>query len=281
LKRNKSLWKVLFLLPLLVYLSAFTLFPVIQSVFLSFRGKGSSHFSLSNYSWLFTHFQFQESLINTISITVLALSLELVLALSIALLLTGGGRRRIVQALILIPLGIPTIVVASNMRYLFDTNGFINQILSRLHLIDIPVNWLGGGVLTLFSVVISDMWKVTPLMMLILLAGLERIPRDLFEAARIDGSSFFQELRFIILPMLKPFIAMALIIRGIDTFRIFELPLALAGQSFKVLSSFAFFEFRNFNNPNTAAAASTVLFLIILAAIFTYIKLSGAQKETA
>ncbi len=281
MRRGKSSWKLFFLCPLIVYLATFTLFPVFQSMWMSFHKKGVPGFSLSNYLWLFSHFQFTESLVNTISITILALALELVLALSMALVLVGGGRRRIIQALLLIPLGIPTIVVASNMRYLFDTNGFINQILSRLHLIDIPVNWLGGGVLTLFSVVLSDMWKVTPLMMLILLAGLERIPKELFEAARIDGSSFWQELRFIILPLLKPFITMALIIRGIDTFRIFELPIALAGESFRVLSSFAFFEFRNFNNPHTAAAAGTVLFIIILGAILTYIKLSGPQRETA
>jgi len=247
---------------------------------LSFQEKGNSALTLSNYGWLFSHFRFQESLINTISITVLALLFELVLALSIALVLAGAGRKRIIQALILIPLGIPTIVVASNMRYLFDTNGFFNQILSRLNLISVPIDWLGGGVLTLFSIVLSDMWKVTPLMMLILLAGLERIPKELVEAARIDGSSSWQELRFIILPLMKPFITMALIIRGIDTFRIFELPLALAGQAFPVLSSFAFFEFRNFNNPNTAAASSTVLFIMIFAAILLYIKLTGSGKET-
>lgn len=279
--RNKNSWKVFFLIPLLLYLTIFTIVPVLRSVLLSFQSKGASGPSFSNYTWLFSHFQFQESLINTILITIIALALELMLALSIALLLTGGGRKRIIQALILIPLGIPTIVVASNMRYIFDTNGFVNQILSRLHLIDIPINWLGGGFLTLMSVVIADMWKVTPLMMLILLAGLERIPKELFEAARIDGSSFWQELRFIILPLLKPFITMALIIRGIDTFRIFELPLALAGQSFKVLSSFAFFEYRNYNNPYTAAAASTILFLIILGSILLYLKASGIQKETA
>ncbi len=265
-------WKFLFLLPLLTYLALFTLFPVIKSILMSFEGG-------NNYAWLFSHFQFREALSNTILITIFALLFEFLLALAIALFISGGGRRRIIQALILIPLGIPTIVVASNMRYLFDTNGFINVVLTRLCVVNIPIDWLGGGVLTLFSVVISDMWKVTPLMMLILLAGIERIPKDLFEVSEIDGASFWQKLRFIILPLLKPFITMALIIRGIDTFRIFELPLALAGESFPVLSSFAFFEYRNYNNPHTAAAASTVLFIIVLLAIFLYLKLVGLPNE--
>ncbi len=280
MQKSKHYWKIFFLAPLLLYLTIFTLIPIIRSIILSFQQKGG-RLTLSNYGWLFTNFQFREAFVNTICVTVLALALELLLAFAIALFITGGGRRRIIQALILIPLGIPTIVVASNMRYIFDTDGFLNQILTRLHLIDIPINWLGGGILTLFSVVVSDMWKVTPLMMLILLAGLERIPKELFEAARIDGSSFWQELRFIILPLMKPFITMALIIRGIDTFRIFELPLALAGESFKVLSEFAFFEYRNYNNPYTAAASGTLLFIIILVFILVYFKVSGAEKEPA
>jgi len=280
LLKSKHYWKIFFLAPLLLYLTIFTLIPISRSIFLSFQQK-SGGLTFSNYAWLFSNFQFREAFVNTISITILALALELLLAFSIALFITGGGKKRILQALILIPLGIPTIVVASNMRYIFDTDGFLNQILTRLHLIEIPINWLSGGALTLFSVVIADMWKVTPLMMLILLAGLERIPKELFEAARIDGSSFWQELRFIILPLMKPFMTMALIIRGIDTFRIFELPLALAGESFKVLSEFAFFEYRNYNNPYTAAASGTLLFVMILVSVLIYIRVSGAQKETA
>jgi len=272
IKLKKDSWKFFFLLPLLLYLAIFTLVPVIRSILMSFEGG-------NNYAWLFSHFRFRESLVNTILITIFALLFEFLFALAIALFISGGGRRRIIQALILIPLGIPTIVVASNMRYLFDTNGFINTILTRLGVVGIPIDWLGGGALTLFSVVISDMWKVTPLMMLILLARIERIPKELFEAAAIDGVGFWKRLRFIILPLLKPFITMALIIRGIDTFRIFELPLALAGESFPVLSSFAFFEYRNYNNPHTAAAASTVLFVLILIAIFIYLKLVGLPNE--
>jgi trehalose transport system permease protein len=158
------------------------------------------------------------------------------------------------------------------MRYLFDTNGFLNEILYRLGMIEVPVNWMGGGLQTLFSLVIADMWKVTPLVMLILLAGLQSIPREIMEAAKIDGASYLKRLRFILLPLLKPFITMALIIRGIDAFRIFELPLALTGRTVRVLATYSFFEYREFGNPYTSAASAAILMVMILIAIGVYLK---------
>ncbi|MFH1386550.1 MAG: sugar ABC transporter permease [bacterium] len=279
-KIYKNLWIILFSTPLFLYLFGFTLLPILSALRLSFMEKGTETYTLGNYFWLFQHFQFNEAVINTITITILALILELALGLGIALLFYYLQEKRFVRALFLIPLGIPTIVAAANMRYFFDTSGFLNEILLRLHLIRSPIEWLAGGFLTLAAIVVSDMWKVTPLIMLILLAGIERIPKDLFEAAQIDGASEFNKFRFIILPLLKPFITMAIIIRGIDTFRIFELPLTLVGGTFKVLSSFAYFEYREFNNPNTAAAASTILFLIIAGFMYLYLKNWG-KEDTA
>ena len=164
------------------------------------------------------------------------------------------------------------------MRYLFDTNGFLNEILYRLNIIELPINWLGGGIETLMSLVVADMWKVTPLVMLILLAGLESIPKEIIEAAAIDGASYYQRLRYIFLPLLKPFITMALIIRGIDAFRIFELPLALTGKVTPVLATYAFFEYRHFGNPYTSAAGAAILMIMILIAIGFYLRLIQ-QKE--
>jgi len=175
---------------------------------------------------------------------------------------------------------VPTIVVASNMRYFFDTNGFLNEILFRLGISQLPVNWLGGGFHTLFSLVIADMWKVTPLVMLIMLSGLQSISKEVFEAAEIDGASYWQRLRMILLPLLKPFISMALIIRGIDAFRIFELPLALTGRTVPVMATYSFFEYREFNNPYTSAASAALLMIMILIAITFYLRMVK-EKELA
>lgn len=266
--------ELILLSPLLLYLFGFMLLPIIQATLLAFTNYINGNFpSLVSFKYIVNQFQFREAIFNTLFVTIIGLACELLFGLGLALLLLEKFRgRRFFRSLMLLPLGIPTIVVAANMRYLFDTNGFLNEILFRLGVISLPINWLGGGVLTLFSLVIADMWKVTPLVMLILLAGLESIPRDVLEAAEIDGAAYWTRLRFILLPLLKPFITMALIIRGIDAFRIFELPLALTGKTVPVLATYSFFEYRQFNNPYTSAASAAILMLMILLAIGVYLK---------
>ena len=279
---RKYFTEVILLVPLLIYLLGFTLVPIAHATFLAFTDYLNGNFpSLASFNYIFKHFQFKEAVFNTLFITIVGLSLELLLGLGLALLLLERFRgRRFFRALMLLPLGIPTIVVASNMRYLFDTNGFLNEILYRLGMIEIPLNWMGGGLHTLFSLVIADMWKVTPLVMLILLAGLESIPREVQEAAEIDGASYLKRVRFILLPLLKPFITMALIIRGIDAFRIFELPLALTGRTVRVMATYSYFEYREFGNPYTSAASAAILMLMILIAIAVYMK-AVMQREIA
>ncbi len=265
---------------MLLYLLGFTLLPIAHATLLAFTNYLNGNFpSLESFGYIFTHFQFREAVFNTLFITLVGLSFEFVFGLGLALLLLGRFRgRKFFRALMLLPLGIPTIVVASNMRYLFDTNGFLNEVLYRLGIIDFSLNWMGGGLQTLFSLVIADMWKVTPLVMLILLSGLESIPREIQEAAEIDGASYFKRLRFVLLPMLKPFISMALIIRGIDAFRIFELPLALTGRTVRVLATYSFFEYREFGNPCTSAASAAILMVMILIAIGMYLKVVGERE---
>lgn len=274
--------EVLLLIPLLVFLLGFTLIPIGYATVLAFTNYISKGFpSLINFGYILGHFQFKEAVFNTLFITIVGLLLELIFGLSLALLLLERFRgRRFFRALMLLPLGIPTIVVASNMRYLFDTNGFLNEILYQLGITKIPINWMGGGLQTLFSLVVADMWKVTPLVMLILLAGLESIPKEVLEAAEMDGASYIKKLRFVFLPLLKPFITMALIIRGIDAFRIFELPLALTGRTTRVLATYSYFEFREFGNPYTSAASAAILMVMILIAIYVYLKVVKQREVT-
>lgn len=266
--------EILLLIPLLLYLFGFTLLPIGHATILAFTNYLSGNFpSLASFNYILGHFQFKEAVFNTLFVTIVGLSFEFIFGLGLALLLLEKFRgRKFFRALMLLPLGIPTIVVASNMRYLFDTNGFLNEILYRLGIIEIPINWMGGGIHTLFSLVIADMWKVTPLVMLILLAGLESIPREVQEAAAIDGASYLKRLRYILLPLLKPFISMALIIRGIDAFRIFELPLALTGRTVRVMATYSYFEYREYGNPYTSAASAAILMVMILIAISVYLR---------
>lgn len=281
--RRKYQTEILLLLPLLFFLASFTLFPIFHATVLAFTNYISGNFpSLESFKYILNHFQFKAAVFNTLFIIIVGLSLELIFGLGLALLLLEKFRgRRFFRALMLLPLGIPTIVVASNMRYLFDTNGFLNEIFFRLGVSQIPINWMGGGLKTLMTLVVADMWKVTPLVMLILLAGLESIPKEVLEAAEIDGASYLRRLRFILLPLLKPFITMALIIRGIDAFRIFELPLALTGRTVQVMASYSFFEYREYGNVYTSAASAAILMVMILMAIGVYLKVVKQKEATS
>ena len=189
-----------------------------------------------------------------------------------------AGRFRaqgLVRVLLLMPLGVPTIVAASTMRYVFGMVGYLNEVLYRLRLLTLPIDWTGSRWLALATVAVADAWKVTPLVMLILLAGLQAIPRDIYEAARTDGASSWQQFWRITLPLLRPALTMAFIVRGVDAFRIFALPLALVGRHLPVLSTLAYVEYLEYGNQHTAAASSTLLLAMILITIGAYLRLAG------
>ena len=266
------------LAPLTLYLVALTLVPVVSTLMSSLQTP-QGEWGLDAYRAIVSHYQFGEAVANTLMVTALGLSLELVLGLAAALVLAGGssalGWARMV---LLVPLGVPTIVAASAMRYIFGTVGYLNEVLYRLGLIDLPIDWTGSRWLAVVTVAVADTWKVTPLVMLILLAGLQAIPRQLYEAARTDGATGWQQFQSITLPLLRPAITMALIVRGVDAFRIFALPLALTGHNLPVLSTYAYVEYMEYGNPNTAAASSTLLLLMILVTVAAYLRFAGREE---
>jgi len=283
-------FQLVLITPLFLYVLGFTLVPVLQNVVLSFQQhyEGGGFPTLDSYRVLFAEYKFAESFRNTLIISLLGVSLEMLAGLALALMLSQEFKGRgLFRAILLLPMGIPTVVAATNMRYLFASSGYINEmlydistLLVRLGIADQPF----GGVaflqnpLAILTVAISDMWKVTPLVMLILLAGLESISRDLYEAARVDGASWWQQFTFVTLPLLRPAITSAVIIRGIDAFRIFVHPLALgvSGQV-PVLASFAYNEYTNVH-LTTSAAASVILLVMILVAVIAYLKLVGTEE---
>ena len=266
------------LLPLALYLAGFTVVPVASTLALSVSAPGGG-ITLDHFRRIAGHYQFGEAVVNTVAVAGIGLALELLLGLAAALLLIGRpAGRKIFQVLLLVPLGVPTIVAAAVMRTVFGTVGYLNEILLRLGAIRTPVDWVGTRGLALFTVAVADAWKVTPLVMLILLAGLQAIPGELYEAARTDGASRWQQFAAITLPLLKPALTMALIVRGVDAFRIFALPLALTGRGLPVLSTYAYVEYLEYGNPHTSAASSAILLIMILLAVGTYLKLAGPEE---
>lgn len=283
LKRiSKNKFEIILILPLALFVFGFTIGPIIQAIMMSFEGIFGGNFpTLASYSYIVHHHYFKAALFNTIFITGVGLTLELIFGMILALILSEKFfGRGIFRAVMLLPLGIPTIVSASNMAFIFSTQGFLNELLYRIGLIEVPIDWRVGTIKPLMTIVVADMWKVTPLVMLILLAGLESIDKQLYEAAKVDGAGRWHRFRHITLPLLKPYITMALVIRGIDAFRIFELPLVMAGRHVPVMSSYAYFEYVERNNPYTSAAGATILLIMIIIAISVYLKAVGTEEVT-
>ncbi len=266
------------LAPLALYLAAFTLFPVVSTLVLSLQ-DAEGNWGLSAFRTIGSHYQFGEAVVNTLVITGVGLGLEVVLGLAAAVALAGRHRAQgVIRVLLLVPLGVPTIVAAVAMRSVFGTVGYLNEVLYQVGVLALPIDWTGSRWLALITVAVADAWKVTPLVMLILLAGLQAIPRELYEAARTDGASPGQQFLWVTLPLLRPALSMALIIRGVDAFRIFALPLALVGRNLPVLSTYAYVEYLEYGNQHTAAASSAILLVMILLAIGAYLRLVGVGE---
>jgi ABC-type sugar transport system permease subunit len=273
--------EIVMFLPLVLYMLYFTIVPVLQTVTISFIDQTTKEFSFINYGTLFSDINFNEALFNTIFITLIGIGLQTVVALIIALILKrkffGQGFFRTV---LLVPMGIPTLVAGITLLFIFGQTGYFNELLIQLGLIDSQPFWLGGGFQTLFVIIFADMWKVLPLTILLLLAGLESIEKDVYEAANIDGANPWQTFFSVTLPLLKPYLTMAVILRAIDSFRIFELPLVMAGKNAPVLSTFAYEAFQR-NQFGLSGAAATVLLAIIIIFVLLYMFLVERKERTA
>lgn len=270
-----------FMLPLVAYIFGFTLVPVARSIALGFATE-AGNFTLEHYRLLFANGQFRQALFNTLAITALGLTLQLVLGLGLATLLTRTFKLRgLVRSIMLVPMGVPTIVSGVTLLYVFDSTGYLNELLFRLGLINLPIDWAAGGLRTLMMVVIADLWKVTPIVVLLMLAGLDSIPDQLYEAAAVDGATGWGAFWRITLPLLKPAITMTVIVRGVDVFRIFELPLILAGRMTPVLATFAYTEYNQYHNNHTSGAAATFLLGIILIFVILYLVLVERERRSA
>ncbi len=219
-----------FVAPALVLLLLVTVYPVFSVVYLSLQRKLlifdiSKFVGLDNYGFLLHDDRFWNALKNTSYFTAASVSLELLLGLSIAVLLHRSFRLKgPARALVLIPWAIPTVVSAKMWEWMYNTDfGILN------YLIGSKVNWLGDPFWAINSAVFMDVWKTTPFVVILLTAGLQVIPRELYQAAKIDGAGSWEIFRRITLPLLKPVILIVLIFRTLDAFRVFDAVYVLTG----------------------------------------------------
>lgn len=266
-------------LPFTLYILYFMFIPVVQSIWYSFVHAGTSDVTLENYRKVVDKSTFTEAFTNTIGITAIGVTLEMVIGMGIAVMLSRQFRGRgIFRTIVLLPLGVPTLVAGAAMLYFVGFNGYLNRILTDLNIIDMPIYWQQSGWRGMVSIALADVWKALPLVVLILLAGLEGIPEDVYEAAGIDGATGWQKFIHHTIPLVMPSITMALILRSIDAFRIFDIAMVLAGQSVPVMSSFVYFEYAA-RNVNVASAAAVILLLMIAVWVVLYMVLVERRSE--
>jgi trehalose transport system permease protein len=272
-------------LPLVAYVLVLTVTPIINTFRLSLTDSQQGGISLVNYERIFGSGVFRSAVANTLIVATMSLVLELGLGLIIALALHAAFRGRgFVRTISLVPLGVPTIVAGAVMLLIFARAGYMNSIIFLIQdLVNLlpGVDWqyqpisltVSGGLPTLFTVAIADAWKVLPIVVLIFLAGLQSIPEDIYEAADVDGATKWQRFWRVTFPLLIPYMTMAIILRAIDAFRIYELALVLAGGIEPVLGTYIFDRWLPpTSDEYTASAASIVLFAIIMVFVILYLR---------
>ncbi|MEM6489316.1 MAG: sugar ABC transporter permease [Pseudomonadota bacterium] len=204
---------------------------------------------------------------NTLWFTAVSVGLETVLGLAVALALSVRfPMRGLVRAAVLIPWAIPTIVSAKLWGWmLHDQFGVVNAALVGVGAIDAPLAWTADPTLALWSIVAIDVWKTTPFMALLILAALQMLPGDIYEAARIDGVHPVKVFCYVTLPLIWPALMVAVIFRALDAMRMFDLVYALTGnaEDTAMMSVFARQQLVDFQDVGYGSAASTLLFLIV------------------
>ncbi len=268
--------------PLLIVLLAITAYPLVYNVWNSFHHdnllipylKGFS--GLTNYKELFTDNLFLPALMHTVGFTVVSVALETVVGLALAVALNKPFRGRgVVRAAVFIPWAVPTVVSAELWRSMFDPQqGFVNYVLTTLHLPLAHTTWLDSTWTAWSAVLIADAWRNTPFIAIVLLAGLQVIPGDIYEAARIDGASAWQTFRRLTLPLLKPALMVALIFRTLQSFLVFDVVYIMTsggpGTSTNVLAYLdwkAFLVSTDFGYGG-AVSVALVIFALIIAGVY-------------
>ena len=226
--------------------------------------------------------EFVRAISDTVQFTIATVTLELILGLGIALVVNANfPGRGLMRVLMLVPWAIPTAVSSRMWIYMFqsDRRGFFNVIFQYLGLGDGQIPFLVDDRFQLLSAITIDVWKTTPFMALLLLAGLQLIPASLYEAADVDGASKLRQFWNITLPMLRPTIAIALVFRTLDALRVFDLFQIVFQQKRYSLASYAYYELINGQRMGYSSAASVVIFVIILVFAILYIRMLGVSDE--
>ncbi|MGL1920219.1 MAG: sugar ABC transporter permease [Hyphomicrobiales bacterium] len=283
-----------FLTPMIIMLFCVAAWPLLRTIYFSFTDTSLTSLYEGEWVWFKNYLSYRElpsgrviwrgtladpawwnAVWNTVRFSFVSVSIEAVLGILVALVLNAEFRGRgLVRAAILIPWAIPTIVSAKMWGWMLnDQFGIINDVLLNIGVIDHKIAWTANIDTAMVSVLIVDVWKTTPFMALLCLAGLQMIPRDVYEAAKVDGVHPIKVFFKVTLPLVRPALMVAVIFRILDALRIFDLiyvltPNSKATKTMSIISRENLFEFDKFAY---GSAQSTLLFAIIAIFVAVYI----------
>ncbi|MEL7035802.1 MAG: sugar ABC transporter permease [Cyanobacteria bacterium J06592_8] len=279
LEQSQKLTGWLLILPALLVLALVFIYPIARAFWLSFftENLGTQLQPIfsgwNNYSRLLGDGRFWQSLWNTSIFTLTSITIELILGMGIALILNQNFRGRgFVRTSALIPWALPTAVMGLAWAWIFNGQyGIVNDILQRLGLMETSITWLGDPTRAMLALIVAEVWKTTPFIALLLLAGLQSIPIALYEAYAIDGATPFQSFRKITLPLLRPQIIIALLFRFAQAFGVFDLIQVMTGGgpagATETVSIYIYATIRRYLDFGYGAALVVVTFLLLVTAV--------------
>ena len=270
--------------PSLLLIALVAVYPILYAIWLSMHeysliragvSRWASPVGLGNYIDAFQTPEFVDSIVITFVFTIASVFLETILGLVMALIMaTAFKGQGLLRTVVLVPWAVLTVVTAIMWKTIVDPNlGFVNQLLGT------NTVWLGEEPEALIVMILADTWKTAPFMALLLLAGLQVIPGEIYEAAKVDGATAWQRFRRITLPLLMPALLVALIFRTLDALRAFDLPKVLTNgaNGTTTLSLIAQRTFQENRLYGEGAAYSIITFLIVMIVSFAYIRFVGGN----
>lgn len=287
-RQTRLAW--LLLAPSLLVVALVAIVPLLQTIYQSLTdarlasARPVQFIGLRNYADLLTDTQFLNSIKVTVLFTILTVTFEFILGMIIALVVNSNFKGRgPMRAAMLVPWAIPTVVSATMWKWMYhDIYGVINDLLvTKLHLLPANVAWIADPATAIPAIAAVDIWKTTPFMALLLLAGLQVIPTDIYEAANVDGANPVQQFFRLTLPLLRPAILVALIFRTLDSLRVFDVFYVMFGnradtQTMAVYNQQAI---TAFSDLGYGGAISVAIFLIIGIFVVSYVTFLKIERQ--
>ncbi|MFC5702673.1 carbohydrate ABC transporter permease [Cohnella faecalis] len=290
-KRFSEWNSYLFLLPALAFMAVFILYPILYNAVLSFKDvnvynlNGEQHFvGFSNYVKTFKDEVFYIATQNSVIFTIISIFFQFTIGFALALFFNMKfPGRSLFRSLMLLAWMLPVVITGTVFQWMMSGDyGVINYFLQSLGLIDKPVNWLSEGNTALLGTIFANVWIGIPFNMIILLSGLQSLPLQLYEAARLDGANRWLQFRHVTLPLMRPTILVLLMLGIINTFKVFDLIYIMTAggpvTSSTVLPiyayqlSFTMFEF------SQGAAVSMIMFVLLILVAIVYLRMSNKEE---